>query len=105
MDVGAQVVGRIGNMVLGVVATVVLVRALGDADYGRWSTALILSQLAVQFGEVGLEQTAVRRAAAEPDKEAALVGTIFILRLVLAVPAIAIGVVVAILVADNTTNP
>ena len=41
-DIAAQIFGRVLDLALGVIVTVALVRYLGDADYGRWSTIIAI---------------------------------------------------------------
>ncbi len=71
-DVAIQVLGRALNLVPGIVVTVLLTRSLGDDGFGQWSTALAIVQIATPFGDFGLEQVAVRKAAAARARGARL---------------------------------
>lgn len=85
-DVAVQIVARILNLALGVVVTLVLVRALASRGFGLWSTLFAITQITTSFGELGLSQIAISRAASEPEREADWLGGLLMLRLVLAVP-------------------
>jgi O-antigen/teichoic acid export membrane protein len=85
-DVAVQIIARIANLALGVVVTLVLVHALGSNSFGLWSTLFAITQITSSFGELGLNQIAVSRAASEPDREHEWLGSLLSLRLLLAVP-------------------
>jgi O-antigen/teichoic acid export membrane protein len=85
-DIGVQVVARAGNLLLGVVVTLILVRALGVRGFGQWSTLLAIAQIATSFGDLGLTQVAVSRAASSPEADAQWLGALLGLRLLLSVP-------------------
>lgn len=95
LDVAVQIVARIVNLALGVVVTLVLVHALGSRSFGLWSTLFAVTQISTSFGELGLSQIAVSRAASEPDREADWLGGLLSLRLALAIP-ITIASIVAV---------
>ena len=61
-DIAAQLVLRTANLWLGLLATVVLVRALGDDAFGQWATVLAIVGLAGSFGVGGLNNVAVGTA-------------------------------------------
>jgi O-antigen/teichoic acid export membrane protein len=101
-DVAAQLGGQVVNIALGIVTTVVIVRALGASRYGEWATILAIVDLFVMFGNLGLETVAVRLAAQEPEREGAWVGAATGLRLLLALPMVAGFVaVVAVMASDR----
>jgi O-antigen/teichoic acid export membrane protein len=102
VDVAIQVVGRALNLVPGVVVTVLLTRALGDDGFGEWSTALAIVQIATPFGDFGLEQVAVRKAASERERERDWIGAAITLRLAFALPVTLVCAVVQVVVADNS---
>jgi O-antigen/teichoic acid export membrane protein len=85
-DIGAQVIGRLGNLALGVVATVVLVRALGADGFGQWATITALVSITTLAGDFGIQSIAVRNAVADPDQESNWMGALLSLRVALAVP-------------------
>lgn len=100
-DILVQVVARAGNLLLGIVATLVLVRTLGDDDFGRWATLLSITQIAMVFVDLGLEPAVVSLAARDPDREGSWVGALVTLRILLGIPATIISIVICIIVADN----
>lgn len=87
LDILVQVVGRLGNLMLGVVVTLIVVRALGSTGFGEWSTIFAITQIATNFGELGLPQVAIGRAASEPQRESDWLGALVSLRVLLAIPA------------------
>lgn len=99
-DILAQVVGRLLNGVLGIVVVVVVARALGAEDFGRWSTLLTIIGLAGPLTELGISQVAVSRASEEGD-EGAWVGALLVVRVALAVVAATACVLAALLVGDQ----
>lgn len=100
-DVAVQVVGRALNLLAGVVVTVVVTRTLGDSGFGQWATILAVLQIAGYVGDFGLEQVAVRRAAAEPEREREWLGGLLTLRLVIAVPLTVVTAAVQLAIADS----
>jgi len=100
-DVIRQLIGRVLNLGLGVVVTAVIARALGDAGFGEWSSVLVVVQIAAYLADLGLEQVGVRRAAAEPEREAEWIGATIALRALVSLPATLISILVALLIAEN----
>jgi O-antigen/teichoic acid export membrane protein len=103
VDIMVQVVGRIGNLALGVAVTLVLVHALGARGFGQWSTILAITQIAVNFGDLGLSQVAIVRAIAERDRERAWLGALVSLRITLALP-LTLGALAAVLLILHTRD-
>jgi O-antigen/teichoic acid export membrane protein len=101
IDVSVQLVARVLNLALGVVVTLVLVRALGSRGFGAWSSIFAIGQIAGSFGDLGLNQIAVNRAAASPAREPRWLGALVSLRLVLAVPITLISAVAILLIAPG----
>jgi O-antigen/teichoic acid export membrane protein len=102
-DVGIQIGGQVLNIALGVVTTVVIVRALEATRYGQWATVLAVIDLIAMVGNLGLETVAIRLAAQEPEREGAWVGAATSLRLAIALPMlVAFLAVLAVLAADHT---
>jgi O-antigen/teichoic acid export membrane protein len=99
VDILIQVVGRFGNLALGVAVTLVLVHALGARGFGQWSTILAVTQIAVNFGDLGLNQVTIMRAVADREHEPFWLGALVTLRLALAVPIMlgALAAVVAVI--------
>jgi O-antigen/teichoic acid export membrane protein len=102
-DVAAQIGGQLLNIALGVITTVVLVRALEATRYGQWATIMAVIDLIAMVGNLGLETVAIRLAAQEPEREGAWVGAAASLRMAIALPALAVFVaVLAVVAADHT---
>lgn len=100
-DVAAQLGGQIVNVALGIVTTVVIVRALGASRYGEWATILAAIELIATVGNFGLETVAVRLAAQEPEREGAWVGATTSLRLLIAIPMLLAFVVALVVLASD----
>ena len=98
-DVAIQVAVRAANIALGIIATAVLARSLGEARYGVWSTILLVPALLAYLGDLGLQQVAVRHASAEDDPT--WLGAMFTARLALSIPATLINVAVVLLLSDD----
>lgn len=77
-----QLIGRAGNLALGVVAVALLARALGPDDFGVWSTALAFVGMFNFLTDFGFVKTATQRMAAQPEDEhlwlGALIGAVSI---------------------------
>lgn len=91
-----QIVVRIGNLALGVVVTALVVRTLGKAGYGEWSTLFVVIGLIGYFLNFGMQGVALREAAREPEHEHEWIGAVIMLRL-LALPAVMLISLVALL--------
>src|SRR5689334_22631279 len=100
-DVGIQLGGQIVNVALGIVTTVVLVRALEATRYGEWATILAVIDLVAMVGNLGLETVAIRLATQEPEREGAWVGAAASLRIAIALPMLAVFVAVLAMVASD----
>ncbi|MGH2834304.1 MAG: hypothetical protein ACRDK2_16160 [Solirubrobacteraceae bacterium] len=62
LDVSVQIIARVVNLILGIFVTLILVRSLGDS-FGVWSALFAVGQIAGSFGELGLSQITISRAA------------------------------------------
>lgn len=100
-DVAVQIFGRVANLALGVVVTVLLVRALGSGPYGQWITLLATYQLLGYFTSLGLEAVTVREAAADHEREAEWIGALVVIRALLMLPVTLAGLVVLLLIRDG----
>jgi O-antigen/teichoic acid export membrane protein len=100
-DVAVQIGGQLVNVALGIVTTVVIVRALSATRYGEWATILATIELIATVGNFGLETVAVRLAAQEPKREGAWVGAATSLRLAIALPMLAAFVAVLAVIASD----
>ncbi len=101
VDIAVQVIGRTGNLALGVVVTLIVVRALGSSGFGEWLTIFAITQIATNFGELGLNQVAISRAASDPAGERDWLGALVSLRLLLAVPTTVLALVGVVLIAPT----
>jgi O-antigen/teichoic acid export membrane protein len=102
LDVLSQVVGRAGNLLLGVAVTLILVRALGASGFGAWATILTITQLVGYLGDMGFEPVAVRFAAAQPDRRAGWLGALVAVRLALTIPSTAAAVACVVLLSGSS---
>jgi O-antigen/teichoic acid export membrane protein len=100
-DISIQIVGRLLNAGLGVIATLVLIRALGDDGFGQWATVFAVVEVVGYLGEIGLEQLAVRRISADRRREAEWVGALVSLRFALAVPVTALVLIALFAISDD----
>lgn len=87
-DILLQVVIRIANLALGVVVTALVVRTLGRAGYGQWSTIFIVLTLIGYFANFGMDQVALREAARDPEREHEWIGAVMMLRMIVLGPVI-----------------
>lgn len=101
-DVAAQIGGQGVNLGLGLVATIVIVRALGATRYGQWATVISLIQMVALIGNFGVETVAVRFAAREPEREGSWVGAATSLRLLVSLPVLAAFLGVIALIASDS---
>jgi O-antigen/teichoic acid export membrane protein len=85
-DILMQVVVRVANLALGTIVTALLVRTLGKAHYGQWSTIFIVIDLIGYFATFGFEQIAIREASREPGSEFDWLGSVMMVRLILLGP-------------------
>jgi O-antigen/teichoic acid export membrane protein len=91
-DILLQVVARVFNLGLGVFVTALVVRTLGQAGYGQWSTILIVLTLIGYFANFGTEAVTTREAARDPEREHEWIGAMMLLRLLLVIPLIALAI-------------
>jgi O-antigen/teichoic acid export membrane protein len=101
-DIAGQLALRSVNLALGLVTTVVLVRALGDTGFGQWATVFAVMGLAGSFGMIGLNNVTVERAAAEPQRAPAWVGSLVTLRALLSPPLTVASLAICLALADTT---
>ena len=95
-DIALQIVGRLFNGVFGVVVLVILTRALGESEFGVWSTLSTIVFLGGALTDLGFTALAVRQAAGDPDDAAGWLGSLFIVRTATSVIA-AVGCALAAL--------
>lgn len=102
-DVLVQIVTRVANLALGVVVTVLLVRALGAAGFGEWMTIFSVISLLGYFTSFGLSAAAVRHAAADPEQADDWVGALVMVQVVMCVPVLLAGTLALALISQGTT--
>jgi O-antigen/teichoic acid export membrane protein len=100
-DIGIQIVARAGNLMLGVVVTLIVVRGLGVRGFGEWSTLLAIGQITSSLGDLGLGQVAVSRAASDPGAEPQWLGALLGMRLLLSVPIFVLQLAAMLAIAPN----
>jgi lipopolysaccharide exporter len=100
-DIIAQLGGRLINLALGVVVTVALVRYLGQARYGEWSTLLAVGAIVTAAGAQTLPRVVIPRAAADPENERKWFGAFVFLQSAIAVPGTLIAMTIGLLVATD----
>jgi O-antigen/teichoic acid export membrane protein len=101
-DVSIQIAARILNLILGIFVTLILVRGLGTRGFGIWSAMFAVAQVASSFGDLGLNQIAISRAAEDPDREDGWLGALLSLRLLLAIPITLFSVGAILLIAPTS---
>jgi O-antigen/teichoic acid export membrane protein len=100
-DIIGQLALRIANLALGVFVTLLTVRTLGDAGFGRWSTLLAIVGFVGYLGQLGLNQVALERAAADRAAEGEWIGALVTLRALLSLPVTVLTAAVCVVVADG----
>jgi O-antigen/teichoic acid export membrane protein len=89
-DVAVQIVGRIGNLLLGMVVVITIARTLGVSGNGEWTTLITISTITGYLVDPGLQTTALRMAAADVHDQARWLGALVSVR-------VATGVIAALL--------
>ncbi|MET0761424.1 MAG: oligosaccharide flippase family protein [Thermoleophilaceae bacterium] len=84
-DVLIGLAGRLLNLGLGLVVVILIARTLGVAGSGTWASLLAVTTIAGTLADLGIEQVAVRRMAADPDDEPDVLGALLVIRTALAV--------------------
>jgi O-antigen/teichoic acid export membrane protein len=100
-DILMQVVVRVLNLALGVLVTALVVRTLGRAGYGQWSTIWVVLTLVAYFSNFGMEGVALREAAREPEHEHEWVGAMLMLRLIVLLPVMLVSLAAILLLEQN----
>jgi O-antigen/teichoic acid export membrane protein len=100
-DVSVQIVARVLNLALGVFVTLILVRGLGRSGFGVWSALFAVGQIAAGFGDLGLNQIAVSRAAGEAEREDRWLGALLSLRTAIAIPLTLLSIGAVLLIAPT----
>lgn len=96
-----QFAGQGVNLMLGIVTTVIIVRALGATRYGEWATLIATIELVALAGNLGLETVTVRFAAQDPEREGTWIGAGASLQLLISLPLVAAFIAVLALIASD----
>lgn len=86
-DVLIGLSGRVLNLGLGLIVVILVARTLGVEGSGVWASLLAVTTIAGTVADLGMEQVAVRRMAADPDEEPDVLGALLVVRTALAVVA------------------
>jgi len=95
-NTAVQLAGKAAGLALGAVSLALLTRYLGPSDYGKYTLALMFTQVLGVLADVGLFTTVVRDISREPDRTEELVGNALTLRLLLAFVTIALAGLVSL---------
>ncbi len=95
-NTAVQVAGKAAGLALGAVSLALLTRYLGPSDYGKYTLALMFSQVLGVLADVGLFTIVVRDISREPDRTEELVGNALTLRLLLAFATITLAGLVSL---------
>ena len=79
-DVLIGLAGRLLNLGLGLVVVILIARTLGVAGSGTWASLLAVTTIAGTLADLGIEQVAVRRMAADPEDEPDVLGALLVIR-------------------------
>jgi O-antigen/teichoic acid export membrane protein len=90
-NTAVQLAGKGAILAMGAVSITVVTRYLGPELYGKYSLALLYTQLFGVVADVGLYTTLVRDISRDPSRTEELVGNVLVLRLALAIAVIAVG--------------
>ena len=80
---GLTLAGQVGGLLLTLVATVMMVRSLGPAEYGSFTTLLAVLGLVMLLPDFGLSPILIRDLAARPSSAGEIVGSGLVVRSVL----------------------
>jgi len=95
-NTAVQIAGKGVTLAIGLASIAIVTRYLGPDDYGRYSLALTYIQLFGVLADVGLFTIVVREISRRPERTERLVGNTIVLRLLLAVAAIAVAALVSL---------
>jgi O-antigen/teichoic acid export membrane protein len=93
---GWGVAGRAAVLGLGVVSVAIGTRYLGPSAYGQLSLAFSITQLFAVVADAGLTTTAVRELAQRPERAPVVVGSVLVLRSLLAFGAVVAAALLAL---------
>ena len=78
---------RTVSRLISLVVVIVLANALGDANYGRYTTLIVYSGLVAVVGDLGFQSLYTREAARNREQLGDFLGTLIVFRVVLAAAA------------------
>ncbi len=90
----AQVAGKVGTTTLGVIITILLTRYLGPAGFGSFTFVLVFVAMFGTVADWGMSLITVREASKEVGKAMEIIGNAMVVRLVLAVVAAIVAILV-----------
>ena len=96
-DIAMQIAVRIGNLALGAFVTALVVRTLGQTEYGEWSTTFVALVLVGYFANFGMQGIALRESARHPEQEHEWIGAVMFLRLMALAPMMLISLATVVL--------
>lgn len=96
-NTAVQLAGKLLILAMGAVSITVLTRYLGPNRYGRYTFALMYTQLFGVLADVGLFTTVVREISKDPERTEELVGNVAALRLLLSLLVIAAAAGISLL--------
>ena len=96
-DIAMQIAVRIGNLALGAFVTALVVRTLGQTEYGEWSTTFVALVLVGYFANFGMQGIALRESARYPEQEHEWIGAVMFLRLMALAPMMLISLATVVL--------
>jgi O-antigen/teichoic acid export membrane protein len=103
-DVSIQLVGRVINLLLGVITTLLVVRTLGDERFGQWSTIIAIVDITGYLsGLYSFEQIGVERAAGDRARRREWLGAQLTLSLVTTAAASLVSAVILLVISDDWT--
>jgi O-antigen/teichoic acid export membrane protein len=95
-NTAVQVAGKAAGLGLAAASLALLTRYLGPSDYGKYTLALMFSQVLGVLADVGLFTTVVREISRAPERTEELVGNALTLRLLLAFVLVALAGLVSL---------
>jgi O-antigen/teichoic acid export membrane protein len=90
-SIATQLVARVAEMGAVAVTSVLLLRHLGPSSYGDFVLVVAVASLPGLLSEFGLSKLAVRNVSRTPRSEDEVIGTVIVVRLVLALVALLVA--------------
>ena len=88
---------KILRMIVGLFVGAWVARYLGPEQYGLWNFSIAFTALFGAFASLGLDSIVVRELVNHPERENELLGSVFILKLIVGIVAILISIVAIII--------